>query len=198
MGEIWANGRPTTSFSAALLAGGQSKRMGENKALIRDPASGQFLWRRQLSVLQKLKPDKIYWSEFARPEIFAEVEIVKDTVSNAGPLGGIHACLNNPRSDLLVVLAIDLPQMTSSFIRKMVESCTRDCGVVMKHGLYYEPLAAVYPKVLAGLAHTHLDQKRFALQELLMEAETEGLMRSILLREEELPLFKNVNLPSDI
>lgn len=187
-----------TSFSAALLAGGQSKRMGEDKALIRDPASGQFLWRRQLSVLQELKPEKIYWSGFARPEIFTDVEMVKDTISNAGPLGGIHACLNNLRSDLLIVLAIDLPQMTSAFIKKMVESCARDYGVVMKRGLYYEPLAAVYPKALVALAQTHLDQKRFALQDLLMEAETEGLVRSILLREEELPLFKNVNSPSDI
>jgi len=49
----------------------------------------------------------------------------------------------------------------------------------MKQGLYYELLAAVYLKVLAGLVQTHFDQKRFALQDLLREAEEDGLMRSL-------------------
>ena len=186
------------SFSAALLVGGQSKRMGRDKALIEDPASRQVLWQRQLRILEELQPEEIFWSGPARPGIPDYLRLTDDIVSNAGPLAGIDACLNVLQSDLLMVLAIDLPQMNAAYLKRLLISCTPTCGIVMKRDIYYEPLAAVYPKAMGALAEAHLKQNRYALQDLLGEAEFEGMIHSIQLRDEERHFFKNVNEPGDL
>jgi molybdopterin-guanine dinucleotide biosynthesis protein A len=186
------------SFSAALLVGGQSIRMGRDKALVHDPASGFILWQRQLRILEELQPEKIFWSGPVRSGIPADLWVVADTIPHAGPLAGISACLTAMRSDLLVVLAIDLPQMNAAFLEQMLTFCTPTCGIVMKRNIYFEPLAAVYPKAMQSLAEAHLNQGRYALQDLLGEAERNGMIRSMQLGEEEISLFKNVNDPGDL
>jgi len=186
------------SFSAALLVGGQSTRMGCDKALVHDAVSGQVLWQRQLHILEELQPEEIFWSGPARKGIPVDLQILEDTIPNVGPLAGISACLNVLRTDLLVVMAIDLPQMNATFLKRLLSSCTPTCGVVMKRDIYFEPLAAVYPRTMRALAEAHLNQGRYALQDLLGEAEHEGMIRSIQLGEEERALFKNVNEPGDL
>jgi molybdopterin-guanine dinucleotide biosynthesis protein A len=186
------------SFSAALLVGGQSKRMGHDKALVRDPAGGEVLWQRQLRTLKELQPEEIFWSGPARPGIPADLRIVADAFPKAGPLAGISACLNVLRTDLLVVLAIDLPRMNAAFLKRALTLSTPTCGIVMKRDIYFEPLAAVYPQAMRDLAEAHLNQGRYALQDLLGEAELKGMIHSIQLGDEDRPLFKNVNEPGDL
>src|SRR5476651_1092157 len=99
------------SFSAVVLAGGRSTRMGSDKALLSLPGSDLLLWQRQVRVLEELKPEEIFWSGAARPGLPENLRLIADEVENAGPLAGISACLNLLESDLLVVLAIDLPRM---------------------------------------------------------------------------------------
>ena len=186
------------TFSAVLLAGGQSRRMGQDKALLPWPDSGVLLWQRQLGVLEELKPAEIFWSGAPRPGLPAHVRLVADAIEDAGPLAGISACLNVLRSDLLVVLAIDLPHMNASFLQSLLARCSRTRGAAARHGGYFEPLAAVYPKGLHALAAEHLSQKRHALQDLIREALGQGLMEEVPLSESDVPLFKNVNAPDDL
>lgn len=91
------------SFSAALLAGGQSKRMGHDKALIQDPVSGDVFWQRQLRILEELHSDEILWSGTARDGLPNDIRVVEDVIPQAGPLAGLGACPNIFRTDLLVV-----------------------------------------------------------------------------------------------
>lgn len=44
--------------------------------------------------------------------------------------------------------------MNADFLKKLLNSCTPVCGAVAKSGLYYEPLAAVYPRAMKTLAET--------------------------------------------
>jgi molybdopterin-guanine dinucleotide biosynthesis protein A len=55
MGKIGDSG---LTFSAVLLAGGESRRMGRDKAAVvfRD----EPMWRRQLRVLRDLVPEKVF------------------------------------------------------------------------------------------------------------------------------------------
>src|SRR5437016_10077580 len=61
--------RPAIEFAAALIAGGKSRRMGGDKALLPVSWRGREmpLWKRQLSVLQELKPAQIVLSGPDRP-----------------------------------------------------------------------------------------------------------------------------------
>ncbi len=186
------------TFSAALLAGGQSTRMGRDKALLPIPGSGRLLWQHQLAVLCELKPETIFWSGHPRSGMPAEVRVLPDEIENAGPLGGISACLNELESDLLVVLALDLPLMTSAFLQVLLAQCSVECGVVVRRGDFFEPLAAVYPARLRERAAEHLRQKRLALQDLVREAAGVGLVKVVSFDERQAVLFKNMNAPADL
>lgn len=185
-----------TSFSAALLAGGQSTRMGRDKALLPVPNSGLLLWQRQLALLDELQPDEIFWSGPPRPHLPARLRIVADEVPDAGPLGGVSACLNLMRSDLLLVLAIDLPQMEAFFLTELLQRCSSTQGCVMHQGRFFEPLAAVYPRSIASLAQQHLHHRHYALQDLVREAIEQKMMQSFPVVEESRILFRNWNTPT--
>jgi molybdopterin-guanine dinucleotide biosynthesis protein A len=186
------------SFSAMLLAGGQSTRMGRDKALLPLQGSDLLLWQRQLRVLEELGPEKMFWSGALREGIPAHLQVVRDAAQNVGPMAGIGACLDVLTSDLLVVVAIDLPQMKAAFLQGLLARCSTGGGVVARHGDFFEPLAAVYPKRIASLARKHLEEGRYAMQELIREAVKQEILQAVSVKEEELMLFKNLNTPADL
>jgi molybdopterin-guanine dinucleotide biosynthesis protein A len=186
------------SFSAVLLAGGKSRRMGRDKALLPAPVSDLLLWQWQLRTLEELQPGEIFWSGPARPGMSKNVRVISDETENAGPLAGISACLNVLQSDLLVALAIDLPRMNALFLKKLLTRCSPSCGIVVQHGNFFEPLAAIYPKSLHVLAAEHLRQQRHTLQDFVREAVRAGSLQAVPLDERDSPLFKNLNSPADL
>jgi molybdopterin-guanine dinucleotide biosynthesis protein A len=171
--------------------------MGRDKALL-PAAPFEFLWQRQWSILRELEPQRIFWSGWARPGLPAEMEIVGDKVEGAGPLAGISACLERAESDLLLVLAIDLPEMNAEFLQRMLARCGPGRGIVAYGQERFEPLAAVYPRQMGSLAQRHLAQKRHALQDFVREGEREGLVERLTLEASDAPLFRNVNSPADL
>jgi molybdopterin-guanine dinucleotide biosynthesis protein A len=186
------------SFSAVLLAGGQSTRMGRDKALVPKPGSDLLLWQWQLRTIEELHPEQIFWSGAPRPGLPTNLHIVADEVHDAGPLAGISACLDLLQNDLLVVLAIDLPQMNAVFLQGLLAKCSPDIGVVARHGDMFEPLAAIYPKTIRILANERLNQGHHSIQDLIRKAVQLGLMQIFPTNEKEIALFKNVNSPADL
>ena len=172
--------------------------MGHDKALLKIPGSNELLWQRQWRVLEELRPEEIFWSGPPRPQMPANCRVIADAVGKAGPLGGISACLDALRADLLVVLAVDLPAMNAAFLRELISRCGEAKGIVASHDDYFEPLAAVYPKGLDALAAGHLAQKRYALQDFIREAVRLGTLVIMPTGDKELPLFKNLNAPADL
>lgn len=185
------------TFSAALLAGGKSRRMGRDKALL--PVGNQaHLWQRQLALLEKLAPRRIFWSGHARPGLPAEVTVVPDAAENAGPLAGISACLDALEDDLLLVLAVDLPCMNAAFLSRLLLERAPGHGAVPRRDGRFEPLAAVYPREMRGLARRHLDACRLAMQNFAAEGIEAGLLDVLDVSPEEFALFHNLNRPEDL
>jgi molybdopterin-guanine dinucleotide biosynthesis protein A len=184
-------------FSAALLAGGKSRRMGRDKALL--PVSGhRYLWQRQLALLQELAPQRIFWSGFARDGLPPDLTVVTDLVPDAGPLAGIGACLAASESELLVVLAVDLPCMNAPFLERLLLTCTASRGAVTRWDGRFEPLAAVYPRTMLALARQHLAESRLALQDFVAAGVKAGCLEAFPVSTEDRPLFHNVNRPQDL
>ncbi|MEO6970569.1 MAG: molybdenum cofactor guanylyltransferase [Chthoniobacterales bacterium] len=175
--------------SAVLLAGGKSTRMGRDKAFLE--YEGQPLWQRQLATLQKLSPEHLIISGPARGE-WSDCEVVEDAVTNAGPLAGVAAALQKCTTPLLVVLAVDLPRMTSEFLSSLL-----DLGGAVARGPHgFEPLAAVYPTACTSLAVQALRSGDFSMQSFIHESIKKGLLAA---REtSQSDLFTNLNTPSDL
>lgn len=172
--------------------------MGRDKALLPLPDAAGLLWQRQLAVLTELQPEEIFWSGPERPGLPGGIRIVPDEVPDAGPLAGLGACLEKSQSDLLVVLAIDLPRMTSTFLRSLIERSTSSCGIVVREGDHFEPLAAVYPKGISELVNGQLARKSHALRDLVVLAIEQKMLRPVQMEEADRDLFTNWNSPGDI
>jgi molybdopterin-guanine dinucleotide biosynthesis protein A len=188
-------------FSAALLAGGRSSRMGRDKAFLE--IDGIPLWQRQLRILQELHPAKLFVAGPPRPEwIDAGLDIVPDAAADAGPLAGLVAVLRCCTTASLLVLAIDLPNMTSDFLKQLVKSGPGGAGVIPKIGDRFEPLAAVYPASCLPLAETLLATPSIpearSLQKLIRHAVEQGLMMERQISRNEERFFFNLNTPKDL
>src|SRR5450631_272010 len=100
------------TLTAVLLAGGESRRMGRDKAAI--TFRGEPLWQRQLEVLRALLPEKIFVSVRQEPSwLSLETELLLDEPPSRGPLSGLTRALASTQTSHLVVLAVDMPFMTS-------------------------------------------------------------------------------------
>ena len=190
--------RKLPDFSAVLLAGGRSTRMGTDKAgLIID---GEPLWRRQLATLRATGASELLISGRADGP-FAEsgVPVVEDLTPGAGPLAALEAVLPRILTAHVIALAIDLPAMRADFLAKLVEAAlAKGCSVIPEIGGRFEPLAAVYAPSLLPLVIECLHGPDHSMQNLLRKALQRNLAIPHPLRPADLSLFRNLNSPEDV
>lgn len=184
-------------FSAVLLTGGKSTRMGCNKALIE--IKGVPLWQRQLQILEELAPTEIFLAGPSHSEWKnAAWIIVPDAQENSGPLGGLVAALRHCCTSLLLALAVDLPQITSAYLHGLLELCEGEKGVVpMGDRNRFEPLIAVYPRAALTLAEELLASGRYSMQNFANLCLAHGLTNGHSIAPADAPLFFNMNTPED-
>jgi molybdopterin-guanine dinucleotide biosynthesis protein A len=180
--------------SALLLAGGKSSRMGRDKALLE--FGGQPLWRRQIETLRALAPAQLMIGGPPR-EAWREFEIVPDVLAGAGPLASIASALRRCTAPRLVVLAVDLPEMSTDFLRSLLTSCSEEEGIVPLSSRGPESLAAVYPVRCAALAAACLLSRDFSMESFVRRALREKLLSERVLAPAEEHLFANLNTPAD-
>ena len=171
--------------------------MGTDKAFIE--IADVPLWRRQLQMLEELQPHELFIAGPAHEE-WQEMNciIIPDAEPNAGPLAGIVAALRRCSTKLLLVLAVDLPNMTSRYLREQIDTCTPDRGVLPSYGERSEPLSAVYPKRSLALAERCLASRDLSVQRFAARCVTEGLAVQKEITRDDRSLFLNMNTPDDL
>ena len=171
--------------------------MRRDKALL--PQAGGLLWQRQLDVLDRAGAKRVFLSAREDQTWAADAPgfacVVRDASPDSGPLGGIVAGLEQCGSDLLAVLAVDLPQMTPAWLATLLAECAPGRGAVGRNGKWFEPLAAVYPRELLPLARAALERRELSLQKLLAAGVAQGLFQVREISAVEAPLFMNWNEP---
>ncbi len=184
-------------FTAVLLAGGKSVRMGRDKA--GTTIEGVPLWQRQCATLRAVKPHALWIAgPLGGPYAGAGVEIVPDDAPGLGPLGGVVTALRRMQSEWLLVLAIDLPAMTSEFLLDLLSACEQGRGIVPAIDGWFEALAAVYPRACLPVGEECLRGQDRSMQRFVREA-----IDADLLTAHEVPpalraLFRNINSPADL
>ncbi len=184
-------------ISAVLLAGGESRRMGEDKATLL--LHGKPLWQIQLELLRKLELAEILVSGRTDPPWRPpDMQFVADDPPSRGPLSGLSASLGQIQTDHLLALAIDMPFMSQIFLQTLCDQIEPGRGVVPMIGDRAEPLAAIYP------ADTHVDLVEalsgtdFSLQSLTNKLVKAGKLRALNVAKEKEMLFRNLNQPADL
>jgi molybdopterin-guanine dinucleotide biosynthesis protein A len=185
------------NVSAVLLAGGESRRMGKDKAtlLFREKP----LWQIQLELLRKLAPKEIFVSARSNPVWRpADVQFVADDPPSRGPLSGLAATLAQMRTTHLLALAIDMPFISEEYLRFLRGQIEPGRGAVAKIDDRFEPLAAIYPKEASADLRSALSGSDFSLQSLINRLVTAEKFRVVPVTPQEKNLFLNANKPMDL
>lgn len=185
------------TLSAALLAGGLSQRMGMDKAAIK--FASQPLWQQQLGMLKALNPSSLWISaSILRSWFPPEIEIVFDGWPPRGPLGGLAASLRHLQTSHLLLLAVDLPQMTAEHLVKLWQLAEPGMGVIPQRDHHLEPLCAIYPAQVADFVLEFLNQGFSSLQ--ILGHELRRYSRAIFYDVEptEESLYLNMNTPAEL
>lgn len=185
-------------FSAVLLAGGQSKRMGSDKAAL--IVAGTPLWQRQLEKLRATGADEVFISgRKDGPYAQAGVPIVEDLTPGAGPLAGFEAALRHARNHWLLVLAVDLPDVPVAFLSQLVrDSMASNAGLVPSREEWLQPTAAVYSRDALPLVEECLKSDNRSLRRFFRLAHKRGFATVRPISEAEQAHFRNLNAPADL
>jgi molybdenum cofactor guanylyltransferase len=136
-----------TMLSVVVQAGGQSQRMGENKAL--KLFLGRPLIERVLSRLQPIADELILTTN--EPEMYELIEARKiaDLRPGLGPLGGLHTALSAARFETVAVVACDMPFANPSLLVAAANILEREHAdvAIAESPEGFEPMHAVYRRL---------------------------------------------------
>jgi molybdopterin-guanine dinucleotide biosynthesis protein A len=184
-------------IAAVLLAGGESRRMGRDKATL--IFGEKPLWKNQLELLRKLRPSEIFVSARTDPSWRpADIQFVADAEPSRGPLSGLAASLTRMRSNHLLALAIDMPFMSEQCLRRICRKMEHGRGVVPIIEDRAEPLSAVYPAEVAADFCAALKGTDFSLQALIKKLVQAGTLYIYPVTKDEERFYRNVNRETDL
>ncbi len=170
-----AGSPPTGRFTPFILAGGESRRMGRDKAWVEVEGRPMIEWvvaaanevGRVRLVIRREMPERWRYVELAQR---AGGEIIDDRVDRLGPLGGIATALDRCcPGENAVILAGDMPCLTGEFLGLLVRihdaanTAGKRAGVTVPVGIdgRLHPLAAIWhrsclPRIEAMLVRGNL------------------------------------------
>jgi len=180
--------------SAVLLAGGESRRMGRDKATIE--FEGEPLWKRQLELLRALGPEQLFVSARTRPEWLPDgVELLLDDPPSRGPLSGLTKALAAMRTTHLIALAVDMPFMTGGKMSEVWSFAEAGRGVIPMIGDRAEALAALYSAESAADFQAALEGPDFSLQPLVRKLVAADKVN--LCSVTDASFYRSMNAPGD-
>lgn len=185
------------TFTAVLLAGGESRRMGREKAMVE--WRGRPLWEWQFEKLRALRLQEILLSARSdQPWRPSDVSLVLDGVPSSGPLSGLAATLGRMETEHLLALAVDMPFITVADLEYLCGVATPRVGVLPVIDDCAEPLCAIYPREVCADFEKALGGGNYALQPLVSHLAAAGKLQIVRISGGDRAHYKSVNEPCDL
>jgi molybdopterin-guanine dinucleotide biosynthesis protein A len=178
-----------------VLAGGESRRMGRDKALLTRDGSTQL--RRSVNLLER-HVDRTFVS--TRPDQAEEperrrFEQVVDRYSGIGPMAGILTALEQQPEVTWLVLACDLPNVDDTTIAFLLQNRSVEKPFTAFRSAYDglpEPLCAIYRPEARAIVEAFVKEGIVCPRKMLIRSDTH------LLRQPDPSALDNVNTPEDL
>jgi len=184
------------SISAAIMAGGKSRRMGQDKAWIE--LDGEPLVKRVADVLARIADEVIVVANDPKYERLG-LRVVRDRYPEGGALGGIATGVGAATHDTVRVAACDMPFLSVDVWRVIVGHAGEADVVIPRIGGELETLHALYtkacvPHMVRSLAENRLRVISFFEQVKVLAIEEPELRAA----DPTLRSFTNVNTPEEL
>ena len=187
-----------SDITGVVLAGGQSRRMGFNKA--EAELQGEFMLIRMIDKLKVITPNIVVSSgTVTYPNI--PWPQIPDEYPQCGPLGGIYSVLKVSNTLLNLVVSCDIPLVSISLLKHIAVSATGNDSLItvpVDHDGQIHMTCAVYRKGVLPFLEQQIQAHAFKMKDLLDLVPVEYIHIS---KEHSLyneHTFMNVNLPSTL
>jgi molybdopterin-guanine dinucleotide biosynthesis protein A len=182
-----------------LLAGGKSRRMGEDKRYL--VVGEQTLLERGLAVLRSIFQEVLVVIAQDSPPLDVEARVVRDLVPECGSLGGLYTGLVQATTPFIFVVACDMPFLDLAVITQFTSRRAAADIVMAKLAARLHPMHALYGKRCLPVVEEMIRTRQLKIQEIVLQS-------SLLVRyvtEADLVAidptgrsFQNVNTPADL
>jgi molybdenum cofactor guanylyltransferase len=125
-----------------ILAGGKSRRMGQDKAFL--PFGKGMLIERVIEVIQQVTADVILITNTPEQYQRFDLPMFADVIPDAGSLGGIYTGLVSAKTPYSLCLACDMPFVKPDFLRFLCDTAAEADVVIPRNAEDFQPLCAVY------------------------------------------------------
>lgn len=131
---------PYADVTGILLAGGKSRRMGQDKARLQ--LDGEMLFLRSLALLQRYFRKVLIAGD--RPDLArADVPAIADIYPGSA-LGGLYTGLSSAQTEWIFVAPCDMPYPDGRLVEMLLSQRYGIDAVVPRTPNGYEPVFAVY------------------------------------------------------
>ncbi|MDO8355391.1 MAG: molybdenum cofactor guanylyltransferase [Nitrospirota bacterium] len=188
-----------SDVTGVLLAGGKSRRMGEDKRYL--VVGEQTLLERGLAVLRSIFQEVLIVIAQDSPALDVDARTVRDLVPDCGSLGGLYTGLTEATTPYIFVVACDMPFLDQAVISQFT-SRRRSADIVMaKLAGRLHPMHALYSNRCLPVIEQMVLARQLKIQEIVsceslrVQYVTEGDLVGI---DPSCRSFQNVNTPADL
>ena len=189
-------GENQMEFTAIVIAGGESLRMGKGKAFI--PYEGKPLIQRTLDILSPLFKEIFIISKKKDPFLSSGVSVYEDIFPDGGAMGGIYTGLVHSKGPVFAV-ACDMPFLNPAVIRFLTGKLQNFDSVVFRSPDGLHPLHALYSKAVLPLMKELLQKGEVKMMNFLKKINTLEIdIDQIRPLDPDLRCLTNINTPEDL
>ncbi len=185
----------TTELYGLVLAGGRSRRMGQDKALLDRGGQSQLEYAYTLLDAVTARCFVSTRADQSDDETRSRFPRIADKYDDLGPAAGILSAMEqHPDADWLVI-ACDLPNLDSETIEFLIANAPADNPFTAYRSSYDdlpEPLCAIYRRGSDAIVRAFVDDGIKCPRKMLIRSDT------ALLAQPDPAALDNVNTPEDL
>lgn len=185
----------TKKIFGAVLAGGKSSRMGEDKAIL--SWRNKTMLENAVEILEKQTIGVVICSNNEMHDLKGKIRL-QDRVESNGPVSGIITALTYFSPESVLIIACDMPFVSHSIIYYLInEDDAKYDAIVYEHSGNKEPLCAIYHSAALTVIENAFREREFKLHAILQRMNVKYLQPE---DPEKLPktsVFTNINTPDD-
>lgn len=183
----------TSNISGIILAGGKSRRMGTDKALL--VFQGKPLLEHMIGLIEPFC-NKVFISGQNSDYSSFGVEMVPDLYTGCGPIAGIFSALKYSVSDWNLLVSVDVPFVNEELFLFLISNIGEYDCIIPKHTSGVEPLIGLYHRRAVSIIEEMITTGDYRLTNLLSKLNTRYLDCNDLIKKYP-RLFMNINRMED-
>ncbi|MEF3255364.1 MAG: molybdenum cofactor guanylyltransferase [Deferribacterales bacterium] len=186
------------NFTIAILAGGMSRRFGQDKAFAE--IHGNTFISHIIKKAQRLTDSILVISKdknkFAD---FKNINNIEDSLSTQTPLVGILTAMQNSTYNTIFIWSVDAPLVKTEIINTIIDNAGHYDAVVPLIDEKIHPLIACYKKSLVTTLENYLLEGNLKVTEFLSKIDVKYLTKEYFLPfDDHLLSFSNFNTPQEL